>query len=50
MDEWQRLKMECTSSITEVRLQSRAAPENCCPALFFKKMKLEVMKKGDNRK
>lgn len=42
--------MECPSSITEVRLWCRVAPENCCPAFFFKKMRLGFMKKGDNKK
>jgi hypothetical protein len=34
----------------EVRRWCRVTPKNCCPAFFFKKMKLEVMEKGDNKK
>lgn len=50
MDEYKKLKMAKHLFIMNNSLIYRVAPENSYPVFIFKKKKLKVMKKGDNKK
>lgn len=50
MDEYKKLKMAKHLFIMNNSLIYRVAPENSYPVFIFKKKKLEVRKKGDNKK